>query len=66
MLLRYIGGAEVQFHSFFISVLDEGEWSTWRRGRFIPRATHLIGGWVGLSAGLDVSDKTNISCLRHI
>jgi hypothetical protein len=33
---RHIGGIEVYFHSFLTSVLDSGEWSTSRPGRFTP------------------------------
>ena len=34
---RHAGrGAEVYVHSFLTSVLDEGEWSTSRPGRFTP------------------------------
>jgi hypothetical protein len=39
------------------SVLDRGEWSTSRSGRFTPGArapcTHWVGGWVDPRAGLD-------------
>jgi hypothetical protein len=42
---------------FLISALDVGEWSATCPGPFTPgeRAlcTHWIGGWVGLSGGLD-------------
>jgi hypothetical protein len=37
--------------------LDGGEWSHLRQGRFIPEeispGNHFIGGWVGLTTGLD-------------
>jgi hypothetical protein len=42
---------------FFTSVLDGGEWSDSRPGRFNSRervpGTHWIGDWVGPRAGLD-------------
>jgi hypothetical protein len=48
------------------SVLDGGEWSTSRPGRFTSgeRAfgTHCIGGWMGLGAGLDAMEKRTMSC----
>jgi hypothetical protein len=43
------------------SVLDEGEWSASRPGRFTPREivpdTHWIGGWVGPRAVLNAVMK---------
>jgi hypothetical protein len=46
------------------SVLDVGEWSASRPGRFTPRerppGSHSIGGWVGSWAGLDTVVKRKI------
>jgi hypothetical protein len=46
------------------SALDGGGWSASRPGRFTPRErdtdSHWIGGWVGLTAGLDVISKNTI------
>jgi hypothetical protein len=54
---------------FLISALDGGEWSASRPCRFIPgeRAlgTHWIGGWVGLSAGLDAVEERKILHCRE-
>jgi hypothetical protein len=51
---------------FSTSVLDGGEWSASRSGRFTfgERApgTHRIGGCVNPIAGLDAVDKRKISC----
>jgi hypothetical protein len=50
---------------FLTSVLDGGEWSASRSGRFIPgegaSGTHWMGGWVGPRAGLDRVKKSKIS-----
>jgi hypothetical protein len=52
---------------FLISVLDGGEWSVSRTGRFTPgereHATHWIGGWVGSRDGVDACGVRKISCL---
>jgi hypothetical protein len=52
---------EVQRHAFLTSVLQGGEWSASRPGRFTAgeRALgiHWIGGWVGHGSGLDVVEK---------
>jgi hypothetical protein len=46
------------------SVLDGGEWSAARTGRFTPMdrapGKHWIGGWVGPRAGLDTMSKRKI------
>jgi hypothetical protein len=46
------------------SVLDGGEWSDSRTGRFTPReralGTHWIGGWMGPRAVLDAVVKRKI------
>jgi len=38
-----------------------GMWSAWRPGRFVPEerapSTHWVGGWLGLTVGLDVWEK---------
>jgi hypothetical protein len=50
------------------SVLDEGEWSESRPGRFTPMerapGTHWIGVWVGPSAILDTVVKRKITSPR--
>jgi hypothetical protein len=47
----------LNIHTFFTSILDEGEWSASRLGRFNPGertpGTHLIGSWVVPSVVLD-------------
>jgi hypothetical protein len=47
------------------SVLEGGEWSASRPGRFAPKerapGTHWIGGWVGSRAVLDAVVKRKIS-----
>jgi hypothetical protein len=43
-----------------ISVLDVGEWSALRPGRF-TRSTHWLGGWAGPRACPDAVEKRNIS-----
>jgi hypothetical protein len=54
-------GLDVQIHVFLISVLDEGEWSASRPGRFNigERAlgTHYIGGWLDPRTDLDDVEK---------
>jgi hypothetical protein len=46
---------------FLTSVLDGNELSALRPCRFTPGetgpSTHWIGGWVGLSVGLDIMEK---------
>jgi hypothetical protein len=53
-------------HAFLTSALDGGEWSASRPCCFTPGktapGTHCIGGWVGPKAGLDVMEKSKISC----
>jgi hypothetical protein len=52
--------------TFLTSILDGGEWSTSRPGRFTHRkrapGTLWIGGWVGHRAGLDTVKKRKMSC----
>jgi hypothetical protein len=47
----YWGSGGIAPLIFFTSVLDGGEWSASRHGRFTPRerapGTHWIGSWVG-------------------
>jgi hypothetical protein len=51
------------------SVLDRGEWSASRTGRFTPRerapGTHRIGGWVGPRDVLDAVVKRKILSPRR-
>jgi hypothetical protein len=49
-------GVDVQIHIFLTSAPVGGEWSTSRLDRFTP-ATHWLGGWVDLRAGLDDLEK---------
>jgi hypothetical protein len=44
------------------TVLNGGEWSVSRPGRF-TLAIHCVGGWMGLRAGLDAVKKIKVSCL---
>ena len=58
-LLQYTcRGSGDKFHSFLISVLDGGEGSASRPGRFTPGertfGTHCIVGWVGPRPGLGI------------
>jgi len=42
------------------AALEGDEWSAARPGRTLPRerpGTHFTGGWVGLRAGLDGTDR---------
>jgi hypothetical protein len=59
-----IGGVELCIHAFLTSALDGGEWSALRLSHFTPRErpsdTHVVGGWVGPRAGLDVVLKRKI------
>jgi hypothetical protein len=60
--IKTYGEVELQLHAFLASVLDEGEWSATRTGRFTPglRApvTYLICGY----HSLDAVAKRNIPC----
>jgi len=54
-------GTELQRHSFLISALDAGVWSTSHPGcftlgerAFVSHSTHRIRGWVGPTAGQDI------------
>jgi hypothetical protein len=55
---------KVQLHALLTSVLDGGEWSVLHPGRFTPKVrasgVHLIGSWVGSTAGLDAVEKRKI------
>jgi hypothetical protein len=42
---RNIGGVEIQLHAFLTSILDGGEWSASRSGRFTPRERALGTHW---------------------
>jgi hypothetical protein len=52
----------IYIHIFFTSILDWGERSDSRPGRFTPgeraRDIHWIGGWVGPKTGLDEAEKS--------
>jgi hypothetical protein len=59
-----IGGAEVQRHSFFTSVLERGEWLTSHPGCFFPENEprySLNARLVVPRASLDVSEKRKVS-----
>jgi hypothetical protein len=55
-VMKTYGGVEVKLHAFLTSVLDGGEWSASRPGRFIPRerspGSRWIGSWVDSRAVL--------------
>jgi hypothetical protein len=55
---------------FLTLVLDGGEWSASRPGRFTPEesapGTHWIGGWVGPRVRLDSMEKRQILPLPGI
>jgi hypothetical protein len=48
-----------------MSILDGGEWSALRPGRFTSgervHSTHWIGSWMGLGTGLDAVEKRKLS-----
>jgi hypothetical protein len=54
----------MKLHTYLTSVLDGGEWSASRPGRFTPRerapGLHWIGGLVGPRAGLETVSKREI------
>jgi hypothetical protein len=61
---------EVQLHSFLTSAVDGGACLAPLPGLTIPkerrRAADSTGGWMGATAGLDVSENRNICCpSRH-
>ena len=59
-------GVDVLLHSFLVSTLDGGDWSTLQPGFFTPvknSGSRWMGGWVGLSAVMDVSGKRKLSWL---
>jgi hypothetical protein len=55
--MKAYGGVDVYIHIFLTSALVGGEWSAWRSCPFTPGGSapgaHLIGVWVGLTAGMD-------------
>jgi len=52
-------------HTFLTLALDGGEWSASCRREETP-GTYFIGGWLGPTAGLDVTVKRKISALLPI
>jgi hypothetical protein len=64
--MKMYGRAEIQFHLFLTSVLDGGEQSASRPGRFTPHrkspSTHWIGGWVRPRANIDAVANRKIPC----
>jgi hypothetical protein len=54
--MKTYGGMQGYLQSFLISVLDVGEWSPSRPGRFTPRS-YWVGCRVGPSAGLDSVER---------
>lgn len=63
-----IGGVQAKLHAFVISAFEGGVWSASRSKRFKPaeRSANQIGGWVGLTAGLDVVARNNNPALLGI
>jgi hypothetical protein len=61
--MKTYGGVSVWIHVFLNSVLDGGEWSGSRPGRFSPEeapGTNWIGGCVGPRTGLhDLERRKN-------
>jgi len=60
VMKAYGGGLQVWLHSYLTSTLDRGERLISSPGRCTPRnnpGTHLIGGRVGLTAGLKVLEN---------
>jgi hypothetical protein len=59
-------GVEAYLHSLLTSTLYGRQWSALRCGRFTiwvrAPGTHLVGGWLGPRAGLEVLENRNISC----
>jgi hypothetical protein len=62
--MKTYGGVDVEIHVFLTSVLDGGEWSALRPGRFTSEerapGTHWIGGWVGPRTGLGDVERRKI------
>jgi hypothetical protein len=56
-----MGEWKYRSHIFLTSVLVGGKWSASRSDRFTPEerapGTHWVGGWVALSAGLDIEKR---------
>jgi hypothetical protein len=59
--MKAYGGMYLQFHIFFTSALDEGEWSVSWPCRLTPReralGIHCIEGWLDRRAGLEDAEK---------
>jgi hypothetical protein len=59
-------GIAVRLHAYLTSVLDEGEWSVSRLGRFTcgvrDIGTHWMEDWVDLRNVLKALEKRNASC----
>jgi len=59
--MKMYGTVEVQLHAILTSPPDGGEWSASCPAHFILRerasGTHLLGGWVGLRASLNLVVK---------
>jgi hypothetical protein len=73
--MKAYGGVDIWIHIFFTSALVGGEWPDSRPCCFTPVertfATHWIGDWVGLRAGLDDVEKRKFLTLaglelRHV
>lgn len=62
--MKTSGRAETLPNKFLISALDAGEWSTSCSARYAPGKpnpdAHWTGGWVGLTADLDIVIKRKI------
>jgi hypothetical protein len=54
-------------HPFLTSILSERDWSASSPCRFTSGETalgkHYTGGWEGLTAGLNVTEKGKVYCL---
>jgi hypothetical protein len=65
---KVYGTMELQFHKFLITALDGTEWIASCHGCFTARerapGMYCIGGWVGLSGGLNAVEKISCPCLE--